>query len=36
VVDPQNRVVGLLTETYVLRRYAEESERRRRDVLGEA
>jgi CIC family chloride channel protein len=35
VVDAQRRVVGLLTEAYVLRRYAEESERRRREVLGE-
>jgi CIC family chloride channel protein len=36
VVDSQRHVVGLLTEAYVLRRYAEESERRRREVLGEA
>ena len=36
VVDPQRHVVGLLTEAYVLRRYAEESEQRRRDALGEA
>jgi CIC family chloride channel protein len=35
VVDQHRRVVGLLTEAYVLRRYAEESERRRREVLGE-
>jgi CIC family chloride channel protein len=35
VVDPQKQVVGLLTEAYVLRRYAEESEQRRRDALGE-
>jgi CIC family chloride channel protein len=35
VVDPQRRVVGLLTEAYVLRRYAEESERRRREMAGE-
>ena len=35
VVDQQHRVVGLLTEAYVLRRYAEESERRRREALGE-
>lgn len=35
VVDMQRRVVGLLTEAYVLRRYADESERRRREVLGE-
>jgi CIC family chloride channel protein len=36
VVDPRQHVVGLLTEAYVLRRYAEESERRRREVSGEA
>ncbi|HVL20343.1 MAG TPA: chloride channel protein [Amaricoccus sp.] len=35
VVDGQNRPVGLLTEAYVLRRYADESERRRREMLGE-
>jgi CIC family chloride channel protein len=35
VVDLQRRVVGLLTEAYVLRRYADESERRRREILGE-
>ena len=27
--------VGLLSETHTLRRYAEESEQRRRDLLGE-
>jgi CIC family chloride channel protein len=37
VVDTlaERRVIGLLTEAYVLRRYAEESERRRREVSGE-
>ena len=35
VVDAQHNVVGLLTEAYVLRRYADASERRRREVLGE-
>jgi CIC family chloride channel protein len=35
VVDARRQVVGLLTEAYVLRRYANESERRRREVLGE-
>ena len=35
VVDARRNVVGLLTEAYVLRRYADESERRRREVLGE-
>jgi chloride channel protein, CIC family len=36
VVDPehQNRVIGVLTEAHALRRYAEESERQRRDLLG--
>jgi CIC family chloride channel protein len=38
VVDTvdQRCVIGLLTEAYVLRRYAEESERRRREVSGES
>ncbi len=31
----QRQVVGLLTEAYTLRRYAAESEQRRREVLGE-
>jgi CIC family chloride channel protein len=37
VVDnaTDRRVVGLLTEQYALRRYAEELERRRRDLSGE-
>jgi CIC family chloride channel protein len=35
VVDAERHVVGLLTEAYVLRRYAEESERRRREALGD-
>ena len=30
------RVVGLLTEAHALRRYSEESELRRRELLGEA
>lgn len=29
------KVIGLLTEAHTLRRYAEESEKRRREVLGE-
>ena len=29
------KVLGLLTEQYALRRYAEELERRRRDLSGE-
>ncbi len=35
VVDTHNRPIGLLTEAYVLRRYADELERRRREMLGE-
>lgn len=37
VVDTleQAQVVGILTEAHALRRYAEESEQRRRDILGE-
>jgi CIC family chloride channel protein len=31
----QPKVVGILTEAYTLRRYAEESEKRRRDLSGE-
>jgi len=31
----RGRVIGVLTEAHVLRRYAEESEKRRRDLLGE-
>jgi CIC family chloride channel protein len=30
-----NRVIGLLTEAHALRRYAEESERRRREMMGD-
>jgi CIC family chloride channel protein len=29
------RVIGLLSEAHALRRYAEESDRRRRDLLGD-
>jgi chloride channel protein, CIC family len=37
VVDSlqMRRVLGLLTESHTLRRYAEESEQRRRELLGE-
>jgi CIC family chloride channel protein len=37
VVEPGGgrRVVGVLTEAHAMRRYAEESERSRRDVIGE-
>jgi CIC family chloride channel protein len=37
VIDSQTsrRVVGLLTEAHALRRYSEESERKRREILGE-
>jgi CIC family chloride channel protein len=35
VIDAQRRVAGILTEAYVLRRYADELERQRREILGE-
>lgn len=37
VIDSESnrRVVGVLTEAHALRRYSEESERQRREVLGE-
>ncbi len=37
VVDESKRrqAIGILTEAYVLRRYAEQLERRRRDIIGE-
>jgi len=31
----ENRPIGLLTEAHAMRRYAEESERRRREVVGD-
>jgi len=31
-----NRPIGILTEAHAMRRYAEESERRRREVIGDA
>jgi CIC family chloride channel protein len=31
----ERRVIGLLTESYTLRRYSEELDRRRREVSGE-
>jgi CIC family chloride channel protein len=31
-----NRPIGTLTEAHAMRRYAEESERRRREVVGDA
>jgi CIC family chloride channel protein len=38
VVDSagHRQVIGILTEAHALRRYAEESERRRRDIFGKA
>jgi CIC family chloride channel protein len=33
--DGEHRPVGILTEAHAMRRYAEESERRRREVIGE-
>jgi CIC family chloride channel protein len=35
VESGDNRPIGILTEAHAMRRYAEESERRRREVLGE-
>jgi CIC family chloride channel protein len=32
----QHRPIGILTEAHAMRRYAEESERRRREVVGDA
>jgi CIC family chloride channel protein len=31
----ERKVIGLLTESYTLRRYSEELDRRRREVSGE-
>jgi chloride channel protein, CIC family len=33
--NDQRRPIGILTEAYAMRRYAEESERRRREAVGE-
>jgi CIC family chloride channel protein len=33
--DGQHRPIGILTEAHAMRRYAEESERRRREIAGE-
>ena len=33
--DGEHRPIGVLTEAHAMRRYAEESEQRRREVLGE-
>jgi CIC family chloride channel protein len=33
--DGEHRPIGILTEAHAMRRYAEESEQRRREVLGE-
>ncbi len=35
VVDPEGRVLGLLTENFVRKRYAEELERAQRELYGE-
>ena len=35
VESGDNRPIGILTEAHAMRRYAEESERRRRDVVGD-
>jgi hypothetical protein len=36
VVDEERRVLGLLAEAYVVRRYASELERQQLDLYGEA
>jgi chloride channel protein, CIC family len=36
VETAENRPIGILTEAHAMRRYAEESERRRREVVGDA
>ena len=33
--DGEHRPIGVLSEAHAMRRYAEESEQRRREVLGE-
>jgi CIC family chloride channel protein len=35
VVDDDRRVLGILSESYVRRRYAEELEKAQRDLFGE-
>jgi len=35
VVDEDQRLLGLLTESFVRRRYAEELEQKHREMLGE-
>ncbi|KAB7767055.1 chloride channel protein [Xanthomonas maliensis] len=35
VVDPQRQVLGVLSESFVRKRYAEELERRERELMGE-
>lgn len=35
VTDPQNRVIGLISERHVRRRYTEEIEKSQRDMFGE-
>jgi CIC family chloride channel protein len=36
VVDPQGAILGLLTEAYAAKRYAEELEKTRQDLVGES
>jgi CIC family chloride channel protein len=36
VVDGERRALGLLAETYVVRRYAQELERQQLELFGEA
>jgi len=35
VESGHNRPIGILTEAHAMRRYAEESDRRRREVVGD-
>ncbi|MBN8840123.1 MAG: hypothetical protein J0I25_07965 [Sphingomonadales bacterium] len=35
VLDPAGQVLGIVTETYVHRRYAEELDKAQRDLFGE-
>jgi CIC family chloride channel protein len=34
-IDGEHRPIGILTEVHAMRRYAEESEQRRREVIGD-
>jgi len=36
ILDPDLRILGLLTENFVRRRYADELEKAQRELLGES